>query len=204
MAAIYHCVPIVGRLWSEVIQEKDEEIERLKAANATAQKRLAAKQAVVDQVCKERDEAKSLAKSHLEYGDGQLKRAESLWAEVAKLKGDLAQAIVPDPSCVFVPADPQGCKRLRDCAAIARGEPVDNEDSKSIAVKAVRKLRADYEYEKKRGDTMNGQLALAQNHLKACEGIAKGDGASWTGCSPAVDAVLSLRQRYTKAKEALA
>lgn len=191
------------------------EVKELKAANETAQKRLAEKQKVVEQVCKERDGARAAR-------DGAVSRADALAAEVAKLKGDLAQ-------------NWGDARKLDECERIAKGEPV-NVLHFSNAVDAVRKLRADYEYEKKRADDFvsavgrNGPLLAAirqvaeggpcpwagpksdtldavkamRNHLQACEKIAKGDGAMWNGDSPAVDAVLKLRQRYTKAKEALA
>jgi hypothetical protein len=166
------------------------EVKALKEANAIAQRRLAAKQAVVDQVCKERDQARA-------GRDGAVSWADALAAEVAKLRGNLAQAIVPDPSAVFVAEDPQGVKRLRDCAAIARGEPVDNPDTKSIAVKAVRKLRADYEHEKKRAADFVSAVERNGPLLAAIRQVAEGGPCPWAGPqSDTLDSVKRMRADY--------
>lgn len=92
------------------------EVRELKAVNETAQKRLAAKQAVVDQVYRER---------------------EAFRAEAANLRRENTELSRADEGKCF--------RRATACGKIAKGEPCDFPAGVSNCVDAVRKLRADYE-----------------------------------------------------------
>lgn len=166
--------------------------------------RLTAKQAFNDSVCRERDNLKACNKN-------QADQITRLSAEVAKLKGDLAQA---EPICggklhaAKEIAEGRGCHLFRE----------------SESLNAVRKLRADYEAAKrarhynfsrleslaagvvKDGETITDwaaeEIIRLRNHLNACKGIASGDVAVWIGSCAALDAVIKCRHQAVKAENA--
>lgn len=240
------------------------EVAELKKANETAQKRLAEKQKVLDQIGREvsciRDEVEKLRRENVELSacncrqrdqidtcealaegrpystagfaaaagavarlkkdrdqlagelanlkasrDNYCDQITRLSAEVAKFKGDLAQAIVPDPNFTFTPEDPQGARRLQDCKAIAEGrKPRFGVTSK--AIDAVRKLRADYDrLQKDIGDKVyvhkdcgNPRYEARLRSIACCaQGDSHEPADGW-----AYQAVKRLRADYEAAKRA--
>lgn len=176
MAIYGFAVPVCGRLVSDIVADKDREIAELKAANETAQRRLAAKQAVVDQVCRERDDKnEEIRKLKCELHDASaaasfanqrreslVKECAALSVEVARLKGELANIYVDD-----------SFRRATACGKIAKGEPCDFPLGLSECVNAVRKLRADYEATLREGRYYADSLSAAKSQIgRAREALA--------------------------------
>lgn len=149
---------------------KSPEVRELKEANETAQKRLAAKQAVVDQVCKERDGLRHEVEELKDARANSHNQIRRLSAEVAKLKGDLAQAELSRDKLRSELLSPCGESYIRDCIYDQATKGKDTCGGDYASLNAVRKLRADYEAAKAANESLAAECwdrAVSQGSLNA-------------------------------------